>query len=268
MTDRRPPPDDDLHAFVDGALDAERRREIEAALAQDPEAAARVADYRRINNALHRLYDPVLDEPTAVAPRQRVTPPRRWLAPVLSAASLLIGLGGGWMARELTLAEPRRTTVVREVRDTEWPVQAARAHATFVVERRHPVEVPADDEAHLVQWLSNRLGAPIAAPKLAYFNFALVGGRLLPRADGGVAGQFMYERRPPGTDAAATPQRVTLYVKPAPPGQIAAEFQIVTEGETTVFYWLDPRFGYALVGALPREEMLAVARAAHRQLTR
>lgn len=267
MTERRVG-DDDLHAYVDGALSPERRNEVEAHLAATPADAARVDAYRRLNADLHRLYDSVLDEPVA-APTPRVAaPPRRWLVPAIAASMLLAGIGGGWLLRDLTLPEARRTTIVREIRDADWPVQAARAHTAFVVERRHPVEVPADEEAHLVQWLSNRLGAGIAAPKLAYFNFALVGGRLLPRADGGVAGQFMYERRPPGADAATLPVRLTLYVKPAPAGTSGAAFQVVADGDTTVFYWLDQRFGYALVGTLPREEMLPLARAAFRQLER
>jgi anti-sigma factor RsiW len=35
---------------------------------------------------------------------------------------------------------------------------AIAAHRTFSVETRHPVEVGAYEEAHLVQWLSKRLG--------------------------------------------------------------------------------------------------------------
>ena len=41
------------------------------------------------------------------------------------------------------------------------PALAARsleAHRVYVSEVRHPVEVGADEEAHLVQWLSKRLG--------------------------------------------------------------------------------------------------------------
>ena len=44
--------------------------------------------------------------------------------------------------------------------------RAANAHAVYVPEVRHPVEVGADQEAHLVQWLSKRLAVPVRAPAL------------------------------------------------------------------------------------------------------
>ena len=76
------------------------------------------------------------------------------------------------------------------------------AHRLYSVEVRHPVEVAADDEAHMSTWLSRRLGKSIKPPPLAGAGFRLVGGRLLP-ADGKPAAQFMYEN--------AAGQRLTLY---------------------------------------------------------
>lgn len=53
----------DINAYLDGALSEDRRRAVEAALEQDPEAQALVRQYRRQIEELHRLYDSVLDEP-------------------------------------------------------------------------------------------------------------------------------------------------------------------------------------------------------------
>ena len=69
---------------------------------------------------------------------------------------------------------------------------AIAAHRTFSVETRHPVEVGANEEAHLVQWLSKRLGHRLIVPDLGALGFRLIGGRLLP-ADSGPAAWFMYE---------------------------------------------------------------------------
>ncbi len=69
---------------------------------------------------------------------------------------------------------------------------AAAAHLTFVVDARHPVEVTAAQEGHLVQWLSNRLGRPLRVPDLAGLGFHLIGGRLLP-GSAGPAAQFMFD---------------------------------------------------------------------------
>ena len=52
----------DLHAHVDGVLPAERAAEVDAYLAEHPGEAARLAAYREQNAALHREFDPVLDE--------------------------------------------------------------------------------------------------------------------------------------------------------------------------------------------------------------
>lgn len=261
--------DDDLHAYADDLLAAERRAEVEAMLARDPEAVARVAFYRQLNADLHRLYGGVSEETAVERKIARATRPR-WLQAALAAGILVAGLIGGWLARDWApLGEPA-TRITRTVDDADWPVQAARAHVAFAVERRHPVEVTADDEAHLVQWLSNRLGQPVRAAKLDSLGFRLVGGRLLPRADGGVAGQFMYERavaRPGESGPAAS--RITLYVKPGPGVARGAEFQLASDGAgNSIFYWLDERFGYALVGAMPREELLPLARAVFTQLER
>jgi anti-sigma factor RsiW len=55
--------EDDLHAYVDGALPREREAEVETWLAGHPEDAERVAAYRAQKLALKALFDPVLDEP-------------------------------------------------------------------------------------------------------------------------------------------------------------------------------------------------------------
>ena len=70
--------------------------------------------------------------------------------------------------------------------------QAAIAHAVYAPEVRHPVEVPATEEQHLVAWLSKRLGTGLKAPKLAPLGYELVGGRLLSGSNGPVA-HFMYQ---------------------------------------------------------------------------
>ena len=53
---------------------------------------------------------------------------------------------------------------------------AIAAHRTFSVEVRHPVEVDAGQEAHLVQWLSKRLGRSLVVPDLAAAGFQLMAG--------------------------------------------------------------------------------------------
>lgn len=57
----------DINAYLDGALSDDERREIEAMLEQDAKARALLNRYRRQVEELHRLYDPILDEPVPEA---------------------------------------------------------------------------------------------------------------------------------------------------------------------------------------------------------
>lgn len=250
--------DDDLHGYVDGRLPLERRHEVERWLAEHPEDAARVAFYRRLNEDLRDHFDPVLAEPVP-APMQRPRPVARLgLRSQIAAAVALFVLGGtaGWIVREAQLPTPAdeagsaAPTLAR---------QAAVAHAVYAVEVRHPVEVGIDEEAHLIRWLSNRMGRSIRAPRLEEYGYRLIGGRLLPAAEGGVACQFMYE--------AAHGQRVTLFYKGVESGPATTEFQFETEPNgVSVFFWREEKLGYALSGNLPREELLRLARAIHAQM--
>ncbi len=64
MTDHIiPVTEDELHAYVDNELPAERREAVEAWLAAHPDDAERVTSWRTMSDALHAKYDSVLDEP-------------------------------------------------------------------------------------------------------------------------------------------------------------------------------------------------------------
>lgn len=242
----------ELHAFVDGRLDAARRREVEAYLAGNPEAASRVSAYRRQKLALRALLAPVLDEPL---PRVLAAPrPRRKLihAAWAAAASVMLVAGGlaGWYLRGMS--SPDDAVAGGTVAD-----QAVVAHAVFTPQRRHPVEVGANEEAHLVRWLSNVLGAPLRAPHLGDLGYALVGGRLLS-APNGPAAQFMYEN--------PEKQRLTLYVVRDPDRKGETAFRFATQKGVSVFYWMDGPLGYALAGEIPKPALFPIAEAVHRQL--
>lgn len=243
--------DSELHAAADGQLAAEKRERLAAHLAADEAAAAQVDFYRRLNDALHRLYDPVLDEPLPAAPprRRRVTPALGRVAALL--VMLLVGLGGGWLARDRLGDE-----LAMSAAGIDLPYLAASAHQIYVAEVRHPVEVGGDEEEHLVRWLSKRLGADVRAPDMTGFGYKLVGGRLLPAGDG-VAGQFMYEN-PAGL-------RLTLFLVSGPARDETA-FRFVEKNGVSVFYWRDAGFGYALSAKLPREALLKLCTEMYAQL--
>jgi anti-sigma factor RsiW len=267
-----PPPssapvaDDELHAMIDGLLQPAVWEALEQRLLQQPEAAARLSRWREQRAVLRQLHSEVLTEPVPQAMRdalQRSTVAQRraqtWWRWGGMAASVLVAFGVGWVSHMQWGPGERPPTLA--VSDREFTRQAAVAHVVFAPEVRHPVEVTAADQAHLVQWLSKRLGKPLSVPQLAEQGYRLIGGRLLPGADGARA-QFMYQ------DAKGT--RLTLYVgavdiSASGAGRESA-FRFTDEGLVPGFYWVDQGFGYALSGPLSRESLSALAQVVYRQL--
>lgn len=244
----------DLQAYIDGRLAEPRRAEVEAALAADRELAAHVEAYQAHSEGLRAAFQPVLEEPVPVRLLD-ATRPRRRRSWAIAAAVLCGVLGGvaGWAVSEAY--HPSEQAIRAE---EPLPLRAAVAHAVYSPEVRHPVEVGADQEAHLVAWLSKRLGAPVRAPKLDSVGYRLIGGRLLPGESGPVA-HFMYQCEK-GT-------RVTLYVRTEGPDQGETAFRYADEGNVRVFYWIDHSFGYALSSAdISRERLSEVANVVYQQL--
>ena len=162
----------DLHAYADGQLDDVGRVRVEARLAHDAEALESVRVWREQNEALRALYNPVLNQPV---PQRLLAarPPRgRWPYYALAAGAMGLAFGLGWMSQSY------RTD--RFVDTAALPRRAAVAYAVYAPEVRHPVEVGADQQDHLVKWLSKRLGNELKVPVLTQQGYVLVGGRLLP----------------------------------------------------------------------------------------
>jgi anti-sigma factor RsiW len=214
------------------------------------------AELKALSQALHQLYDPVLDEPVPERVSSRLSARRaRWRTAAIAAGWIVLGIGagglGGWQLHAWRTVTPPQAEIPGFVK------RAAVAHAVYSPEVRHPVEVGADQEQHLVAWLSKRLGAPLRAPKLDDVGYHLVGGRLLPGESGPVA-HFMYQCKK-GT-------RVTLYVRTNAAGSQETAFRYAAEGPVKVFYWIDRRLGYALSSAdIANDDLLKVANAVYQQ---
>lgn len=256
-----PVTESELHAYADGLLPHARTAEIEAYLASRPDEASRVTAYREQNAALHALYDPVLDEP--VPTRLTTRRASSWHLQRYAAGLVIACVSGaaGWF---LHGAGDQGARLARAASADGMPLQAALfahqaaiAHVVYSPEVRHPVEVGADQEAHLVAWLSKRLGTPIHPPRLTKLGYELVGGRLLPGQSGPVA-QFMYH------DAGGL--RLTLYVSTEQSQNKDTGFRFSEQGPVNVFYWIDGKFGYALSGSIDRGALSRVADAIYAQL--
>ena len=259
--------DTDLSAWLDGELDAERRALLDARLREQPELAARARLWMADRDALRARLDPVLGEAVPAALLNMVWQHRehpRWAQAAIAAGLLvaggLIGAGGMWQWQGQRLAEATAATLASSQAGTPagWVQRAALAHSVYVPEPRHPIEVKAQEE-HLSRWLTRRIDIPVKLFDLRDEGFELMGGRLLPDASGKSA-QLMYESVDPTTPK----QRVTVYLR-KPDAAAPTAFSYRQQGELGQFYWVEAGAGYALVGALPKERLLALAQAIYKQ---
>lgn len=267
-TDPDRPDDALLHAYVDGHLDPAAALRVAQWLSGHPADAERVLAWQDQRAQLRALHAGLLDAPVPPALTQAlVRPAPRWPYALAASVMLVLGVLLGWTLRPLLQDAARPSAVARApaLDSQAFVKEAAVAHVVYLPEKRHPVEVGADQREHLVQWLSKRLGAPLKAPTLEAQGFALIGGRLLPGGTDATAAQaapraqFMYEND--------NGQRVTLYVSAFSGDALApTAFQFTSDGQTNSFYWVDGRQGYALSAQLPRPMLATLADAAYRQL--
>ena len=255
MIDRDSPvTEEELHAYVDGELPADRQEAVAAWLAAHPEQAALVAAWRAQAEAIRARYGAVANEP--VPPRfqldqllrQDRARGRSWAA--MAAAALIAfvaGSGAGWMARGASAAPPTGFDAVT--------ADALDAYKLYVGEVRHPVEVPGSERAHMTQWLSKRLGAELRIPDLQSIGLKLVGGRLLPGPTGAAA-FYMYE--------APSGERFTIYCSKAGEPQTALRYK--SGDGFAAFYWVDDKVAYAVSGPANRERLEQVTKTVYEQV--
>jgi len=116
------PSQETIAAYADGELDDDARREVEAAIAADPELAAQVASHRALKARLSAHFAPLLDRPVpgrllglltdapppdnvvnfAAPSRKRMTtaaPRFRWAGPALAASLAVVLVGYGMSQR-------------------------------------------------------------------------------------------------------------------------------------------------------------------------
>jgi anti-sigma factor RsiW len=225
-------------------------------------------DWDAQREALRQLHREVLDEPIPSAllaaagfAAGRHARQARWMRWGGMAAGIAVAFAAGWLASNQWTSQIG-PSFARGPATREFVREAAVAHAVYVPEKRHPVEVGAADQQHLAQWLSKRLDRPLKVPDLSAQGYALVGGRLLPGGEGARA-QFMFER--------ATGERITLYIGSLGSSKDASRseetaFRYAADGPVPSFYWVDRGFGYALTGPLSHDALLSVATVVYRQL--
>ena len=228
----------------------DRRAAVEAWLAAHAEDAARVAAWRAQADAIRTRYGAVATEPVpARFDLDKIERgERKWSRLAAAARAGARGRGG----RRLVRTRRVGGRAARQGCDRE----ALDAHKLYVVEVRHPVEVPGIGKDHLGQWLSRRVGYSLSAPNLEPIGLKLVGGRLLPSLAGTAAAFFMYE--------GASGERFTIYCRRAQAPESALRYRAA--GTVGTFSWVADDVGFVVSGPADRARLQKVAEAAYGQL--
>lgn len=246
--------EDDLHGFADGQLTTERAEQVEIHLSENPQDAQMVAEWIAQNDALQLLFQ----EASAKDDHLRITAntpqAKSGMRIPLQAIAAVAIFATGLLSNSLVSRYFSATTTTQYAQDL--PEAARAGYTIYASEVRHPVEVGADEETHLVTWLSNRLDANFTAPDLTKVGFRLIGGRLVPYA-GKPGALLMYED--------TTGERLTVLIG-RQPGATETGFKFSQTGNVRTFYWMDGDLGYALSGAVDRQSLEALAYEVYHQI--
>ena len=257
MIDRDSPvTEEELHAFVDGEVPADRQEAVAAWLTAHPEDAALVAGWRAQADSIRARYGAVANEPVPArltldqVMRKHRSSGRSWAA-MAAAAAVVAFLGGGatgWVAHGAATGTPSSFDTIT--------AEALEAYKLYVVEVRHPVEVSGNERPHMTQWLTKRLGYQQYIPDLESMGLKLVGGRLLPGPTGAAAAFYMYE--------GASGERFTVYSAPATSPETALRYK---DGDrSAAFYWVDDKHAYVVSGPADKDRLKTVTRAVWEQI--
>lgn len=242
-----------LSAYLDGELDPAAAAEIEALLARDPDAAARLRDLRQVTEFLRAAYAENLDamagppqSPAArSAGRAAIRRTRIGAALALAAAVVLAVLAFDAGRRFGAAGLSGRAELVDEI---------AGYHRVFARETTHLVEIPADRSDELVAWFGDRLGRPLVIPDLSARGYAFAGGRLLVIADKPVA-QLFYTR----------PGALALGICLTPGHDDDRSLRYDYRSDLSLVSWTDALSTWVVVGDLPEAATRTIAAEITRQ---
>jgi len=176
--------DEVLVAYVDGELPQDTSLAVEAGIAKDPEAQAKVKDMRDTAALLRAAFPEELPAENVVQlkspSRGGFIRSRPVLTSLAAAAAILLVIGAGLVASPFH-GEDR----------AEFMADVAAYHAVYAQETEHLAEVPAARKDHIEQWLGSRLGRPLKVPDLSAEGWIFEGGRLLAEGELPIA-QLLY----------------------------------------------------------------------------
>ena len=189
--------EDKLSAFLDDELSDADAREIEEALSTDPKLQSALEELMAADVLAKEEFAAMLDEPVPFelasaiqnAPTKTAanvsSPPQMlsWMTAATAVIALAIGgffgyLGGSTQNTQLAAAPG-------------WLASVAEYHTVYAGQKRHLVEVGADEADHIQAWLTKSVGSDVRIPDLSDQGLTFQGARLLV-ASGKPVAQLMY----------------------------------------------------------------------------
>jgi anti-sigma factor RsiW len=243
MSKRTEVTDNDLHALIDGELEAGRRAEVNLLLEADPALAARVASFRSDKEMLKRIYGPLTE--------RRL--PKHWLALANGARPRTSWRLVGSIAAVLLLAVVAALSY-RELRPSQSGevVTAALDARGNAVQPERAIAVAADTDARQYgDVLTSAVGSKVKVPDLSRMGYHLTGIRVFARAaelvyrDGDGRVFTLYLRRSDGT----------------------ARFDQFERDGLRVCVWQDEELSTVMAGDMPTAAMQRLASLAYTGLT-
>jgi len=250
----RPITEDDLHAYVDRALDAARYSEIAAYLDAHPDVTKRIEGYCGQREMLRGALAPIADEP--IPPELNllriIESRRRWSIPIwLSAAAVVLlcigGVGGWWFRGTIRPESEGILALAQEATDT---------YNVYAPDHIRPVEMRASDQVQFADWVSQRIRQRIVVPDLSAAGYRLMGGRLVATSHGPAA-MFMYD-----DDHGS---RLVILTRPMKTDQ-NAPMSLHSSGAVSGFAWADGGIGYSLVGPATPDILRPIANQVRREV--
>lgn len=267
-----PIPDEVLGSYLDHELERDRRMEVEAYLAANPDAAEFVGKGERLRMALHRLFDRPLTHPLPPAQEalarelgrrmargERLQSYRR-LAVAAVALVVIFGAGAlGWryMADEqsgeglFALFPPGAPQERLAADGTPSRAEEVMPRVALAIAEGQGAGVEgqttAADAAH----------ARRGAPDFETFGFDLIGARLLARDDG-QSMQLVYE--------ASSGARVELFFSPVSESS-RRSLTLMEEGPISVLFWHNAGHSYSLIGEVGRDTLLEMGKVVNGEWT-
>lgn len=239
-----------LMAYVDGELDAETARSVEAKIQQDPAARRKVRLLRESAALVHScanepVHDPVPydfirtpggsgSDRTAAVDHAR----RRWLAAAGIAALVAGSFGAGYFLKGAVPGFESEATADEELVDEIVAYHAFYAAQPGIVSER-------SDRMVMAHWLSQHMHQAVRIPDLSHSGFRFETARL-----------FLYEDKPIAQIVYQSPSGVPVALCIVASSEAGARpFEALHRAGFTLIVWRRNGSTYVVISALPQARL-------------